>query len=140
MFEYFLKEPFDFHIMTHVIAQKILMTTRHMPDVKNQGIKEIRLFLFVNFIIYYLFIMLLISRKEKEKLVIKLAKEDKTTREIAKLVHISLKDLGDMIENLLPMTTKKIQRVTKMRKKKKRGLARYLHMLKHFIFLEKRNH
>jgi transposase len=40
---------------------------------------------------------LLISRKEKEKLVIELASEGKTTREIAKQVHISLRDIGAII-------------------------------------------
>jgi transposase len=35
--------------------------------------------------------------KEKEELVIKLAKEGKTTREIAKIAHISLKDIGEII-------------------------------------------
>jgi len=40
---------------------------------------------------------LLISRKEKEKLVIQLAHEGKTTREIAKQVHISLRDIGTII-------------------------------------------
>lgn len=40
---------------------------------------------------------LLLSRKEKEELVIKLAKEGKTTREIAKILHISLKDIGETI-------------------------------------------
>jgi len=39
----------------------------------------------------------LISRKEKEKLVIQLAHEGKTTREIAKQVHISLRDIGKII-------------------------------------------
>ncbi|MDQ6723465.1 MAG: hypothetical protein M3Z01_04280 [Thermoproteota archaeon] len=44
--------------------------------------------------------MLLISRKEKEKLVITLAKEGKTIREIAKEVHISLKDIGKIIRKI----------------------------------------
>jgi hypothetical protein len=44
--------------------------------------------------------LLLLSKKEKEKLVIKLAKEGKTTREIAKLVHISLKDIGKIIRKI----------------------------------------
>jgi transposase len=39
----------------------------------------------------------LIGRKEKEKLVIQLAHEGKTTREIAKQVHISIKDIGTII-------------------------------------------
>ena len=38
-----------------------------------------------------------LSRKEKEKNVIKLTEEGKTTREIAKVVHISLKDIGKII-------------------------------------------
>ncbi len=41
--------------------------------------------------------MLLLSRKEKEKEVIRLAKEGKTTREIAEIVHVSLKDIGEII-------------------------------------------
>jgi transposase len=41
---------------------------------------------------------LLLSRKEKEELVIKLAREGKTTREIAKIAHISLKDIGEIIK------------------------------------------
>jgi len=39
----------------------------------------------------------LISRKEKEKLVMQLAHEGKTPREIAKQVHISLRDIGTII-------------------------------------------
>ena len=38
--------------------------------------------------------MVLLSRKEKERIVIQLAKEGKTTREIAKIVHISLRDIS----------------------------------------------
>jgi transposase len=41
--------------------------------------------------------LLLLYRKEKENLVIQLANEGKTTREIAKIVHISLKDIGKII-------------------------------------------
>ncbi len=41
--------------------------------------------------------ILLLGRKGKEKQVIKLAEEGKTTREIAKDVHISLKDIGKII-------------------------------------------
>ena len=40
---------------------------------------------------------MLIGRKEKEKLVIQLAHEGKTTREIAKQAHISLRDIGSII-------------------------------------------
>ncbi len=42
---------------------------------------------------------LLLSKKQKENLVIKLAQEGKTTRAIAKEVHISLKDIGKIIHN-----------------------------------------
>jgi hypothetical protein len=44
--------------------------------------------------------MLLLSRKEKEKIVIELAQEGKTTREIAKAVHISLRDIGEIIRKI----------------------------------------
>jgi transposase len=44
--------------------------------------------------------MLLLNRKEKEELVIKLAKEGKTTREIAEIVHISLKDIGIILRRI----------------------------------------
>jgi transposase len=44
-----------------------------------------------------IYILILISRKEKGKIVIKLAEEGKTTREIAKEVHLSLKDIGKII-------------------------------------------
>jgi hypothetical protein len=40
---------------------------------------------------------LLLSKKEKEKLVIQLANEGKTIREIAKIVHISLRDICKII-------------------------------------------
>jgi transposase len=42
-------------------------------------------------------VILLLSREEKEKLVIQLAHEGKTAREIAKQVHISLRDIGKII-------------------------------------------
>jgi hypothetical protein len=40
---------------------------------------------------------MLLTRNEKEKLVIKLAEEGRTTRDISKEVHISLKDIGKII-------------------------------------------
>ena len=43
---------------------------------------------------------MLLSRKEKEKEVIRLAKEGKTTREIAKIVHMSLKDIGKILRKI----------------------------------------
>ena len=44
--------------------------------------------------------MLLLSRKEKVELVISLAKEGKTTMEIAEIVHISLKDIGKILRKI----------------------------------------
>jgi transposase len=41
---------------------------------------------------------MLLSRKEKEKLVIKLVEEGKTTSDIAKEAQISLKDIGKVIQ------------------------------------------
>ena len=43
---------------------------------------------------------MLLSKREKEKLVLKLADEDKTTREIAKEVHISLKTIGQILNKM----------------------------------------
>lgn len=43
---------------------------------------------------------MLLSKKDKEKLVIKLANEGKTTREIAKEVHISLKSIGQILNKV----------------------------------------
>ncbi len=40
---------------------------------------------------------MLLSKKEKEELVIKLAEEGKSTRQIAETLHISLKDIGTII-------------------------------------------
>ena len=41
--------------------------------------------------------MVILTRKEKEGLVIQLASQGKTTRQIAKLAHVSLKDIGTII-------------------------------------------
>jgi hypothetical protein len=43
---------------------------------------------------------MLVSRKEKEKMVIELSNEGRTTRKIAKAVHISLKDIGKIIRKI----------------------------------------
>jgi hypothetical protein len=43
---------------------------------------------------------MLLSKKEKEKKVIQLANEGKTTREIAKEVHISLKDISRILNKV----------------------------------------
>ena len=39
----------------------------------------------------------MLNRTEKEELVIKLAEDGKTTRDIAKIAHISLQDIGRII-------------------------------------------
>ena len=41
--------------------------------------------------------MVILTRKEKEGLVIQLASQGKTTRQIAQVAHISLKDIGTII-------------------------------------------
>ena len=43
---------------------------------------------------------MLLSKKDKEKLVIKLANEGKTTREIAKEVHVSPKTIGQILNKV----------------------------------------
>ena len=47
---------------------------------------------------------MLLSRRETERMVIKLAHEGKTTREMAKEVRISLKSIGKILTKLLVMT------------------------------------
>jgi DNA-binding NarL/FixJ family response regulator len=66
---------------------------RHSTTQKIKGIIEI----FVIFILNeftLLYIVLIRSKKEKEMLVIKLAEEGKSTKQIAETVYISLKDIG----------------------------------------------
>ena len=41
---------------------------------------------------------MILSKKEKERLVIKLAEQGKSTRYIARVVHISLKDIGTILK------------------------------------------
>jgi transposase len=65
--------------------------------MKNQGINRISIL--IEFLHVFLY-TLLISRKEKENLVIELTQEGKTTREIAKAVHISLKDIGKILRKV----------------------------------------
>ncbi len=43
---------------------------------------------------------MLLSKREKEKLVIKLANEGKTTRQIAQEVHVSLKTIGQILKKM----------------------------------------
>ena len=56
------------------------------------------------FLIEFLDLMLCVitscKKKEKEKQVLKLVSEGKTTREIAKAVDISLKDIGKIIRKV----------------------------------------
>jgi hypothetical protein len=42
-------------------------------------------------------VQVVVSKPEKEKLVIRLNKENKTIREIAKVVHLSFADIGKII-------------------------------------------
>ena len=44
--------------------------------------------------------MLIRSKKEKEELIIKLANEGKTTREIAEEAHVSLKTIGQILNKV----------------------------------------
>ena len=66
---------------------------------------------------------MLISRTEKEKLVIHLAHEGKTTREIAKHVHISLRDIGTIIHKETgddELATTEKQKVDELKKEKEK--------------------
>jgi DNA-binding NarL/FixJ family response regulator len=64
--------------------------------------------------------LLLTNRKEKEKQVIKLAEEGKTTREISKEAHISSKDIGKIIlKKLVMMSMKPLKKITRRTRKNK---------------------
>jgi transposase len=65
---------------------------------------------------------LLAIRKEKEKQVIKLAEEGKTTREIAKEVHISLKDIGKIIRKETGDDNNTIEKDNEKEKEKQKRL------------------
>jgi hypothetical protein len=49
----------------------------------------------------YRCLKVILNRKQKEELVIRLAKEGKNTRDMAKVAHVSLKDIGIIIRNYL---------------------------------------
>jgi hypothetical protein len=61
-----------------------------------QGYQGNQNILFINKFLYIYIVILVFSRKEKEKLVIKLLNEGKTTREIAHLAHVSFRDVGSI--------------------------------------------
>ena len=80
---------------------------------------------------------LLLSKKEKEKIVIKLAEEGKTTREIAKLAHLSLREIGAIIRRATgdldlevekKANTEEQQRIEKL--KKASPYAKAFHMFR----------
>ncbi len=66
-----------------------------------QNIRESTESLFFIFIQSTVFnTVMLLSKKDKEKLVIKLANEGKTTRDIAKEAHVSLKTIGQILNKV----------------------------------------
>src|SRR3954447_23122852 len=66
----------------------MICKTLNIRETRESGFK---------WIVIYIIKLVLLTRKEKEKLVIQLANEGKTIREIAKIVHISLKDICKII-------------------------------------------
>jgi DNA invertase Pin-like site-specific DNA recombinase len=63
--------------------------------LKHKKIRESGLFKSFGYI--YRVSNVILTRKEKESLVIKLAEEGKTTRYIAEKAHVSLKDIGTIL-------------------------------------------
>ena len=83
---------------------------------------------------------MLLSRKEKEKLVIKLAQEGKTTREIAKIAHMSLKDIGEIIKKATGDDDDKDSKNNKIAEKEKERLSQLSPCTQAFqIFREKKS-
>jgi hypothetical protein len=54
-------------------------------------------FVFYLYINTLYIIVLVLNKQEKKELVIKLANEGRTTRDIAQMAHVSLRDIGDII-------------------------------------------
>ncbi len=68
---------------------------------------------------------MLLTRNEKEKLVLKLAEEGKTTRDIAKEVHISLKDIGKIIRKAAGDFQGEDEKKEKEKEKRQKSLSPY---------------
>ncbi len=62
------------------------------------------------------------NKKEKEKLVLELAYDGKTTREIAKEVHISLKDIGKILRKITGDDDSPVEEESEEKKEKQRWL------------------
>lgn len=73
---------------------------------------------------------MILSRKEKEKQVIKLANEGKTTREIAKEVHISLKDIGTILRKAAGDEDLEKEKETQQKLKKRSPYAQAFQMFR----------
>jgi hypothetical protein len=68
---------------------------------------------------------LLLSKKEKEKIVIQLANEGKTIREIAKIVHMSLRDICKIINKETGDEDPSQQEIEKEKQNKWKSLSPY---------------
>jgi hypothetical protein len=73
---------------------------------------------------------MLLSRREKEKMVIKLANEGKTTREIVKEVRISLKTIGKILNKVTGDDLANEEAERKARQKKLSPYAKAFRMFK----------
>ena len=80
--------------------------------------------------------MVLLNRKEKEGLVIKLAKEEKTYGEIAKVVHISPIEIKKIIDKVTGDVDSKPEESEKEKPKKLSPYARAIQMFKEGYKLE----
>ena len=94
IFVTFIKDNICFVLKDEMFASTKYYLTQKIKESKNQ-------YLILIEFLYVILYILLISKKEKEKMVIQLANEGKTTREIAKQVHISLKDIGKILRKIL---------------------------------------
>lgn len=71
---------------------------------------------------------MLLSKKEKEKLVIELAQQGKTTREIAEIVHISLREIGKILRKITGDEDPKIESEKLQRQRNLSDYAKAFHM------------
>jgi hypothetical protein len=81
---------------------------------------------------------LLLTRKEKEEMVISLAKEGKTTRHIAEIVHISLKDIGKIIRKFTGDVRSESNKIEEEEEEKMRINKLSIYAQAFYLFREKK--
>ncbi len=107
--------------LTKLIINFIIIKSIHLLILKDKRKKSdiAKNQIYIRALYHKLMYTLLLTKKQKEKLVIKLAEEGKTTRDIAKEVHISLKDIGKIIHKATDDDSDLIEKEQELEKQKR---------------------